>query len=223
MASLPVSENKYLRHIGQLTAKCNCKENHIVCHHRSLIVASAVKKAKIVVEPKVGRCKCLGFESTIPAPQPETYTGHLAVLRNPTHGEWKSRPHRYLSPTLCNTSPHYVQRFVEPPVREMLLEGKWPGKRHEFTLGKAQEDDIKAMQDREEFLRKEKIKRETKRKNSYKFEHKMEILMIKILEVRWNRDKEEELCEYLETLVGVKESEEQHREFEEQKKEYLLA
>ncbi|TGO12479.1 hypothetical protein BTUL_0088g00560 [Botrytis tulipae] len=222
MASLPVSENKYLRHIGQLTAKCNCKENHIVCHHRSLIVASAVKKAKIVVEPKVGRRQCLAFESTIPAPQPETYTGHLAVLRNPTHGEWKSRPHRYLSPTLCNISPHYVQRFVEPPVREMLLEGKWPGKRHEFTLGKAQEDEIKAMQDREELLMKEKIKCEAKRKNPYKFEHKMEILMTKILEVRWKRDTEEELCEYLETLVGVKESEEQQREFEEQKKTYLL-
>ncbi|KAF7890532.1 hypothetical protein EAF00_008847 [Botryotinia globosa] len=222
MASWPFSKNKYLRHIGQLTDKCNCEENHIVCHHRSLIVASAVKKAKIVVEPKVGRSKCLAFESTIPAPQPETYTGHLAVLRNPTHGEWKSRPHRYLSPTLCNTSPHYVQRFIEPPVRELLLEGKWPGKRHEFTLGKAQEDEIKAMQDREELLRKKKIKSEAKRKESYKFEHSMEILMIKILEVLWKRDNEEELCEYLETLVGVKESEEQQREFEEQKKEYLL-
>ncbi|TGO42046.1 hypothetical protein BHYA_0013g00500 [Botrytis hyacinthi] len=222
MTSLPVSENKYLRHVGQLTAKCKCKKNHIVCHHRSLIVASAVQKTKIHKEPEVGPCKCLAFASTIPAPQPETYTGHLVVLRNPTHGEWKSRPHRYLSPTLCNISPHYVQRFVEPPVREMLLEGKWPGKRHEFTLGKAQEDEIKAMQNRRELLRKEKIQREAKRKNPYEFEHQMEILVTKILEIRWKRDREEELCEYLETLVGVEESQEQQREFAEQKKEYLL-
>lgn len=222
MASFAVSNNKYLRHIGQLTATCDCEENHIVCHHRSLIVASAVRKTKILEQPRIGRLKCLAFESTIPAPQPETYTEHLAVLRNPTHEEWKSRPHRYLSPTLCNISPHYVQRFVEPPVREMLLKGKWPGKRHEFTLGKAQEDEIKAMKNRGELLSREKIKREEKRKIPYKFEHKLELLMMKILELRWKRDEEEKLCEYLETLAGVKESEEQQREFAEQKMEYLL-
>ncbi|TGO57564.1 hypothetical protein BCON_0064g00330 [Botryotinia convoluta] len=123
MANSAISD-KYMKHVKQLTAQCNCQKNHIVCHHRSSIGASAVQKTKILEETEIGRCKCLAIEPTIPPPQPETYTGHLAVLRNPTHKEWASRPHRYLSPTLCNISPYYVKRFVEPAVREKLLKGK---------------------------------------------------------------------------------------------------
>ncbi|KAF7936982.1 hypothetical protein BELL_0319g00070 [Botrytis elliptica] len=224
MANAAISD-KYMRHIGQLTAKCNCQDNHIVCHHRSSIATAAVQKTKILEETKDGEVKCIAIEPTIPPPQPETYTGHLAVLRNPTHKEWESRPHRYLSPTLCNISPYYVKRFVEPPVREKLLEGKWPGKHHEFTMGKAQEDEIKIMQDSGVVYKKEKDKYtsrvEAERKRIYDFEKQLEILMTKIQEIRWTREKEEELCDYLEHLVGVKESAEQHREFEEQKKEFL--
>ncbi|KAM0181850.1 hypothetical protein ACHAPC_004001 [Botrytis cinerea] len=204
-----------------------CKNNRIECHHRSFIGATAVQKTKILEESDIGRCKCLAIEPTIPPPKPETYTAHLAVLRNPTHKEWKSRPHRYLSPALCNVSPHYVQRFVEPAVRETLRKGDFPEGRHEFTLAKAQQEVMRFMH-----LSGVKYIREKRRyaerasvlkKESYEFEQQVEILMMKLQEIRWKRKREEELCVYLEDLVGVRECAEQKREFGDQKREFLLS
>ncbi|KAF5870810.1 uncharacterized protein Bfra_009364 [Botrytis fragariae] len=223
MANSAISD-KYMKHVKQLTRQCNCQNNHIVCHHRSSIGATAIQKTKILEETEIGRCKCLAIEPTIPPPQPETYTGHLAVLRNPTHKEWTSRPHRYLSPTLCNISPYYVKRFVEPTVRETLLDGEWPG-RHEFTMAVAQKEEMRVVHNSRVTYREEKRKYvdkvEAQRKKTHEFEQQVEILMTRIQEIRWKREKEEELCEFLENLVGVKECEEQQREFEEQKREFL--
>ncbi|KAF7945396.1 hypothetical protein EAE96_010170 [Botrytis aclada] len=202
-------------------------KNGIVCHHASFIGANAIQKTKIVEETKKNhtQSKFIAIEPTIAPPQPETYTGHLAVLRNPTHKEWTTRPHRYLSPTLCNISPYYVKRFVEPPARGKIIEGKSPGKRHEFTMAKAQEDEIKKVNRRDEHYKKVKEIKQTvatrQRKKRDEFEEQLEILMTKIQEIRWERAKDVELCEYLETLVGAQESEEQQREYEEHQKECL--
>ncbi|KAF7914316.1 uncharacterized protein EAF01_000722 [Botrytis porri] len=223
MANSAISD-RYMKYVKQLTPSCNCHQNHIVCHHRSSIGASAIQKTKILEETDIGRCECLAIEPTIPPPQPETYTGHLAVLRNPTHREWGSRPHRYLSPTLCNISSCYVKRFVEPLVRKNLSRGEWTG-RHEFTMAVVQVEEIRTLRDKGVTYRKEKSKYIDKvnvqRKKHYEFEQQVEILMTKIQEIRWKREKEEELGDFLENLVGCKESAEQKREFEEQKREFL--
>ncbi|TEY64769.1 hypothetical protein BOTCAL_0143g00260 [Botryotinia calthae] len=218
---------KYMRHVTQLTRECNCENNRIECHHRSSIGATADQKTKILEESGIARCRCLAIEPTIPPPKPETYTAHLAVLRNPTHKEWTSRPHRYLSPALCNISPLYVQRFVEPAVWETILKGNLPEGRHEFTLAKVQQEVMRFKHYRKVKYIREKCKYvegvSVLKKKRYEFEQQVEILMMKLQEIRWKRKREEELCDYLEDLVSIRECTEQKREFGDQKREFVFS
>ncbi|TGO57565.1 hypothetical protein BCON_0064g00340 [Botryotinia convoluta] len=93
-------------------------------------------------------------------------------------------------------------------------------------MARAQEEEMRIMHDSGVLYRKEKSKYVDKvgalRKKRHEFEQQVEILMTKIQEIRWKREKEDELCDYLENLVGVKECVEQKRQFAEQKKEFVL-
>ncbi|KAJ8061669.1 hypothetical protein OCU04_009470 [Sclerotinia nivalis] len=141
-AARPVSPNgtineERLKYSGLPARNCSCQRNSIVCHHRSAIYTTATIRELNGVEQTDAKYVPHSIVLKIPPPQPESYTTHLAILRNPKHQEWKSRPHKYLSPALSNISPHYVKRFVEPAAREDLIQGIWPG-RPEFTLSKVQ-------------------------------------------------------------------------------------
>lgn len=125
---------------------CSFQQSSIVCHHRSAIYTTGI------ITELVGRGDAKSKHvprSTVlkkPPPQPETYTNHLAILRNPKHQEWKSQPDKYLSPPLSNISPYYVKRFVETEAREDLKQGIHPG-RPAFTLSKVQARELEEERD----------------------------------------------------------------------------
>ncbi|ESZ93741.1 hypothetical protein SBOR_5878 [Sclerotinia borealis F-4128] len=120
---------------------CLCQANSITCHHRGLICKNSVFTGWADIPRSKGRVKKVAkIQLTAPPARPNP-TAHLAVLRNPTHPEWKARPENYLSPALCNISPAYIKRVVETETRELLLKGGG-AKSSSFTLARAQTNEI---------------------------------------------------------------------------------
>lgn len=117
---------------NKIILDCSCQNNSITCHHKGSILSNAsCIELKVIGTSQKSHCT-ESFALTVPPPQPETYTTHLAVLRNLKHPEWTSRPTYYLSPALSNVSPIYVKRIIEPKAREIGGYGA------AFTLGLAQ-------------------------------------------------------------------------------------
>ncbi|CAD6452087.1 0bb09c3e-26e6-4f12-9d1b-e65f28604387 [Sclerotinia trifoliorum] len=128
-------------------AFCSCQQNSVVCHHRTAIYTTATIRELSGGDEAGSRYVPHSIVLNNPPPQPETYTTHLAILRNPKHQEWKSQPHKYLSPALSNISPHYVKRFVETSARAYLKQGIYPG-RPEFTLSSVQYCELAEIKDK---------------------------------------------------------------------------
>ncbi|KAF7859736.1 hypothetical protein EAF04_008815 [Stromatinia cepivora] len=175
-AARPVSANgtvdeERLKYFNLPASNCSCQRNSIICHHRSAIYTTATIRELNEVEQTDPRHVPHSIVLKISPPQPESYATHLAILRNPKHQEWKSQPHKYLSPALSHISPHYVRRFVEPAAREDLIQGIWPG-RPEFTLSKVQERELD--EEREQNLAyKIRTKESRKKVQEYRLEEEL--------------------------------------------------
>ncbi|QSZ32662.1 hypothetical protein DSL72_002241 [Monilinia vaccinii-corymbosi] len=141
------------------TVDCLCTANSIVCHHRGSIWMNAAFMGYKRVRGFARKKKVPMIKLTTPPPRPEP-TAHLAVLRNPTHPEWTARPGSYLSPALCNISPIYVRRVIEPEARRQLMEPGFFSRDTAFSLGYVQRKELQHELELEARFKREKAKRE---------------------------------------------------------------